>query len=154
MAQFLVAVVALLAVVVAWFQWWTPRQKLVLDLFDKQRFQVFLDLRTIASEAIQLGKISRPGQMNKITTELIKVHGLVSQLQVGHPPAAMRIMDHFEKMTPLFNRYLRMSQLSPSLPWQRRTSRPKMRISRKHLGAGRSELYIRYRSHDARAMRS
>ena len=65
-AQFLVAAVALLAVVVAWFQWWTARQKLVLDLFDKQRFQVFLDLRTIASEAIQLGKISRPGQMNEI----------------------------------------------------------------------------------------
>jgi hypothetical protein len=57
-----------------------------------------------------------------IYTELIKIHGLVSQLQVGHPPAAMRIMDHFEKMTPLFNRYLRMSQPSPSLPWQRRTS--------------------------------
>jgi hypothetical protein len=34
----------------------------------------------------------------------------------------MRIMDHFEKMTPLFNRYLRMSQPSLSLPWQRRTS--------------------------------
>ena len=57
MAQLLVAVVALLAVVVAWFQWWTARQKLVLDLFDKQRFQVFLDLRTIAGEAIQPGKI-------------------------------------------------------------------------------------------------
>ena len=50
LATVLATVIALLAAAIAFGQWWTARQKLVLDLFEK-RFQVYLDVRRIASEA-------------------------------------------------------------------------------------------------------
>jgi hypothetical protein len=65
MQSWALAAVGLLAAVIGGMQWWTARQKLVLDLFDK-RFQVFIDVRKIASEAIQSGKLQQPGSVNEV----------------------------------------------------------------------------------------
>jgi hypothetical protein len=91
----------------------------------------FIDVRSIASECFQLGKVTKPGGMNEVIARarflfdsdiyerLIEMHRLVGQLEVGNETAANRIMDQFEKMLPVFNRYLRMTQRLPSLPWDR-----------------------------------
>ena len=57
--------IAFVAVVIAAAQWWNTRQQLVLNLFEK-RFQVFLDVRKIASEALQNGRIDATGLINEI----------------------------------------------------------------------------------------
>jgi hypothetical protein len=116
--------IAFLAVAIGGMQWWTSRQKLVLDLFDK-RFEVFLDVRRIASEAMQLGKLERPGAVNEIIARgrflfgddmrqsLIKLHSLVTDLEMKQPRASFEISQHFDTMLPLFDRYLKMAQRPP-----------------------------------------
>src|SRR5882757_912515 len=101
--------IAFLAVAIGGMQWWTTRQKLVLDLFDK-RFQVFLDVRRIASEAMQLGKLEQPGAVNEIIARgrflfgddiqeaLIKLHGLAVELEMKQPHASYEISKHFDTM--------------------------------------------------------
>jgi hypothetical protein len=123
--------VAFFAALIAFGQWWTARQKLVLDLFEK-RFQVFMDLRSIASEALQLGKIQQhKGLINEvfarsrflfdddINDELTKMYSLVGELEVGRPGAAVEVNKQFEKMFPLFLPYLAMRQKLPTLPWDK-----------------------------------
>ena len=56
---------ALFAALIAFGQWWTARQRLVLDLFEK-RFAVFMELRTLVSEAVQEGKVSKPGSIKEV----------------------------------------------------------------------------------------
>ena len=120
--------VAILAVVIAFMQWWTARQKLVLDLFDK-RFQVFLDARRIASEVIQLGKAQQPGAINEViarsrflfgddvNTVLSRLHGLIGELELGNRNAATKVNALFDEMLPLFGQYLKMDQRSLRFPW-------------------------------------
>ena len=124
-----VVVIGVAASTIAFLQWWTARQKLVLDLFEK-RFQCFLDVRSIASECLQLGKVTQPRRMNEVIARarflfdndiydrLIEMHGLVGQLEAGNHLDASRIMGQFDEMLPVFNRYLRMTQRLPSPPWQ------------------------------------
>jgi hypothetical protein len=119
--------IAFLAVTIGRMQWWTARQKLVLDLFDK-RFQVFLDVRRIASEATQLGKLEHPGAVNEIIARgrflfgddiqesLVKLHTLAVELEMRQPHASFEISKHFDTMLPLFDRYLKMTQRAPRLP--------------------------------------
>lgn len=120
--------IAILAVVIAFMQWWTARQKLVLDLFDK-RFQVFLDARRIASEVIQLGKAQQPGAINEViarsrflfgddvNTVLSQLRGLIGELELGNRNAATKVNALFDEMLPLFGQYLKMDQRSPRFPW-------------------------------------
>jgi hypothetical protein len=61
--------IAVFAALIAFGHWWTARQKLVLDLFEK-RFQVFLDIPGIASEATQIRKINQRGFINEIESQL------------------------------------------------------------------------------------
>jgi hypothetical protein len=124
--NFLATAIALLAVVIAAMQWWNSREQLVFNLFEK-RFQVFMDVRTIAGEAIQLGKVSSRGLTNdvfargrflfgpELVKELTRLHSLVGELEAGRASAAVEISDHFNNMTPLFEPYLKMSQRMPSL---------------------------------------
>jgi len=96
---------------IAFGQWWTARQKLVLDLFEK-RFAIFMDLRRLVSEAIQLGKVSQPGSINEVIARsqflfgsdvnehLRELHRLFNELEVGRPSAPQEILEKFEKMTP------------------------------------------------------
>jgi hypothetical protein len=105
-------------------QWWNTRQQLVLNLFEK-RFQVFLDVRKIASEARQLGKINSTGLTNEIIArgrflfgpELVKelehLHSLVSELEAGSATTATEIANHFDKIAPMFEPYLKMPQQMP-----------------------------------------
>jgi hypothetical protein len=91
--------IAFLAVAIGGMQWWTARQKLVLDLFDK-RFQVFLDVRKIASVAMQLGRLEQPGEVNEIIARgrflfgddmqqsLVKLHSLATELEMKQPRAS------------------------------------------------------------------
>jgi hypothetical protein len=116
--------IAFLAVAIGGMQWWTARQKLVLDLFDK-RFQVFLDVRRIASEAMQLGMLEQPGAVNEIIARgrflfgddmqqaLSKLHSLATELEMKQPHASFAISQHFDTMLPLFDRYLKMTQRPP-----------------------------------------
>jgi hypothetical protein len=119
--------VALFAALIAFGQWWTARQKLVLDLFEK-RFAVFMELRTLVSEAVQLGKFSKPGSINKVLARsqflfggdvnerLRELHRLFTELEMGQPSAApQEILEKFEKMTPIFYPYLAMQQKVPEL---------------------------------------
>ena len=103
------------------------RQKLVLDLFDK-RFQVFIDVRKIASEAIQSGKLQQPGSVNEVVARgrflfgediqiaLLTLHRLTGEMAAGRINANIEVGDHFDHMLPLFERYLKMDQQSPKLP--------------------------------------
>jgi hypothetical protein len=123
--NFLATAIALLAVVIAGMQWWNSREQLVLNLFEK-RFQVFMDVRTIAGEAIQLGHVSR-GLTNEIfargrflfgpelVKELTSLHSLVGELEAGRAGAAIEISERFDKMGTLFEPYLKMAQRRPSL---------------------------------------
>lgn len=120
----LASAIALLAVVIALMQWSNSRQQLVLNLFEK-RFQVFLDVRRVASEALQNGRIDSKGLTNEIFArgrflfggELVKqlkhLHALASELEAGRTSAAIEINSHFEEITPLFDPYLKMSQRMP-----------------------------------------
>jgi hypothetical protein len=118
--------IALLTAVIGLMQWRTNRQKLVLDLFEK-RFQVFLDVRRVASEAIQLGKLKQPGCLNEVIArarfifgdeiynKLVEMHALATRLEMGQPQAATDITNLFDQMTPLFTPYLGMKQKLPRL---------------------------------------
>jgi hypothetical protein len=122
--------IALLAVIIGGMQWWLARQKLGFDLFER-RFQVFLDVRLLASEAIQLGKLQRAPHINEIVargrflfgndilTSLHKLHSLVLDLELREPSASIKISNLFDEMQPTFAKYLRMHQKFPRLPWQR-----------------------------------
>ena len=119
--------IAFLAVAIGIMQWWTARQKLVLDLFDK-RFEVFLDVRKVVSEAVQVGKLEPPGIMNEIIARgrflfgddihdaLVELHRLAGKLESGLPEASFEIGNHFDAILPLFDRYLKMTQRAPRLP--------------------------------------
>ncbi len=125
--------IALVAVAIAGMQWWNSRQQLILNLFEK-RFQVFLDVRKIASEAIQLGKVTSTGLANEVfargrflfgaelVKELEQLHSLVGELEAGRASAAMEISNHFDKITPLFEPYLKMPQRMPSLSTTKKAS--------------------------------
>jgi hypothetical protein len=120
--------VAVFAVIIAFMQWWTARQKLVLDLFER-RFQVFLDARRIASEAIQLGKAQQPGAINEVIARsrflfdddvndvLSRLHGLMGELEMGNLRAATEVNKILDELLPLFSEYLTMDQRPPRLPW-------------------------------------
>jgi hypothetical protein len=43
--------IAFLAVVIAAMQWWSTRERFVLDLFEK-RFAVYRDARKVANESV------------------------------------------------------------------------------------------------------
>jgi hypothetical protein len=88
-----------------------------------------MDVRRIASEALQVGKIESRGMTNEIFArgrflfgpELVKelehLHSLTSELESGRTSAAAEISNHFDKIIPLFEPYLKMSQrMPPSLP--------------------------------------
>jgi hypothetical protein len=116
--------IALVAVAIAAMQWWNTRQQLVLNLFEK-RFQVFMDVRKITSEALQLGKINSKGLINEViargrflfdrdlSEQLEHLNSLVSDLEAGRKSAAIEISEHFDKTIPLFDPYLKMSQRMP-----------------------------------------
>src|SRR5258708_33289204 len=99
--------IALLAVAIGGVQWWTARQRLVFDLFEK-RFQVFLDVRRIASEALQLGKLNDYGEMNEIVArarylfgddvfdKIKEMHSRTCALEVREPSAHMKINNLFD----------------------------------------------------------
>jgi hypothetical protein len=119
--------IALFAALIAFGQWWTARQKLMLDLFEK-RFQVFLDLRKIVSEALQLGKVVDKGLINEVLARsqflfgedindpIKKIYSLVGELEIGRAGAAIEINEQFEKMLAVFHPYLAMRQKHPELP--------------------------------------
>jgi hypothetical protein len=122
--SFLASAIALLAVVIAGMQWWNSRQQLVLSLFEK-RFQVFMDVRKLASEVLQLGRVESKGLINEIVargqflfdpelvTELDELGKLISELEAGRSSATIKIMDHFKQITPQFDPYLKMAQRIP-----------------------------------------
>jgi hypothetical protein len=116
--------IAFLAVAIAGMQWWNNRQQLVLNLFEK-RFQVFMDVRKLASEVLQVGRVQSKGLINEIVArarflfgdelnaELDKLGRLLSELEAGRPSAAIEVMDQFKQITPLFDPYLKMAQRMP-----------------------------------------
>jgi hypothetical protein len=117
-------VIALLAALIAFGQLWTARQKLILDLFEK-RFQVYLDVRRIASAGTQLGRLEDPGLANELLARgrflfgrdvvkaLEELHTLTINLEMKEPSAAAEINKHFKAMVPLFEPYLGMQQRLP-----------------------------------------
>lgn len=118
--------IAFLAVMIAGMQWWGTRQKFVFDLFER-RFKVFMDARTVASEALQLGKIQTRGLTNEIfargqflfgdemVAAFTKLHSLAGEVEVGRPGAGIELSNHFDSMLPMFRPYLKMPQRMPSL---------------------------------------
>jgi hypothetical protein len=124
--------IALLAVVIGGMQWWSTRQRFVLDLFEK-RFAVYQDARKIASEALQSNAILSKGLSNEVFTRgrflfgpemtiaFTRLHNLAGEVEVGRPGAAMELMNLFDQMQPMFMPYLNMPQKMPSLAriWRR-----------------------------------
>jgi hypothetical protein len=123
------AAIALFALAIAGAHWWNTRQSLALGLFEK-RFQVFMDVRKIASEALQGAAVTSKGLTNEIFTrgrflfgpelvrEFERLHALVGDLETGGgSTVAIEISEHFAKITPLFEPYLKMQQRMPSLPF-------------------------------------
>lgn len=119
-------VIALFVALISYMQWRTNRQKLVLDLFEK-RFQVFLDFRRVASEAIHLGELKDKGAMNEIIARgrflfgpdvmkrLQEMHSLAIKLEVKEPHAAIEMSNLFDDALPLFEPYLGLTQKLPRL---------------------------------------
>ena len=133
--------IALFAAAIAWGQWWTARQRLILDLFER-RFQAFLDFRRVVSQAIQLGRIENPASVNEIiararflfgadvTQALAQLHKETAILETtaamadqGHSGYAVRkikavqeINRLFDETLPLFERYMHMDQKAPKWP--------------------------------------
>jgi hypothetical protein len=125
---FLTAVVALIAVVIAGAQWWTARQKLVLDLFDK-RFAVYMELRNVVTVAANLTEIENTDDLKEviakssflfgddINNELNLIFKAAVRLENGEFNAAEEINVIFNRVRPLFASYLAMKQKQPSLPF-------------------------------------
>jgi hypothetical protein len=137
--------IALLAVAIAWGQWWPARQRLILDLFER-RFQVFLDFRRVASQAIQLGRIENPASVNEIiararflfgadvmqalaqwqqATTILEVTTVAAtaadsdrrnRYEVRKLEAVQEINRLFDETLPLFGRYMHMDQKPPKWP--------------------------------------
>jgi hypothetical protein len=107
-------------------QWWVGRQQFVLSLFEK-RYEVYMDVRRIASEALQNSKIDSRGLTNEIFARgqflfgddmvkaLQRLHALAGELETGRPSAAVDINDHFDAMRPMFAKYMGVPQRMPSL---------------------------------------
>jgi hypothetical protein len=121
--------IAMFAAFIAFGQWWTARQKLNLDLFEK-RFEVYKDLRNVISEAIQLGRVQQhAGLMNEvfarsqflfgdeINSSLTKIYSLVGEIGLGRADAVAQISQEFDAVRPLFTPYLAMTQKLPRAPW-------------------------------------
>lgn len=127
MWTFATIAVVLFAALIALGQWLTARQKLVLDLFEK-RFQVFMDLRRLVNEAVQLGKLTEPAAINEVLARsqflfgedinqpLRELFSLLGELEINRRVGGT-IAERFEKILPLFQAYLKMHQKMPELPW-------------------------------------
>jgi|GEM_PF-5795890 len=85
-----------------------------------------MDLRTLASEALQLGKVTNPASINEvlarsqflfdsdINTPLKEIHNLLGELEMGRS-VGPEVARKFEQMLPLFQSYLGMHQKLPAL---------------------------------------
>jgi hypothetical protein len=117
--------VALFATLIALGQWWTARQKLVLDLFEK-RFQVYMDLRSVASEILQHGQVRERGRINEviaraqflfdedINERLRKIYSLIGEVEMKQPGATGKVNEAFDEIRPFFMPYLAMKQKLPT----------------------------------------
>lgn len=104
--NYIATAIALLAAVIAAMQWWNSRQQFVYNLFEK-RFAVYKEVRTVASEAIQLGRINSKGLTNEIYASgrflfgddlekaLARLHELASELEGGQSQRSHR---HFKSL--------------------------------------------------------
>jgi hypothetical protein len=118
-------VIALLAAVIGFGQWRTNRTKLALDLFEK-RFAVFMDVRRIASEAVQQGKLTDWGLPHEVLARgrflfgsevqkaLDDLGEMTARFNAGDASAAVQIDEQFRRMIPMFEQYLRMQEKVPS----------------------------------------
>ena len=105
---------------VAYQQWVTARRKLSLDLFDK-RFAVFMDIRKLASEALQLGALTDVAAPNEVVAkgrflfgpeveaELLVFHAACTKLEVRDPNATVLTEASFQRLTDLMRPYLTFS---------------------------------------------
>jgi len=121
--------VALCAALIALGHWRVARQKLMLDLFDK-RFQVYMELRSIVSEAVQFNQIKEKGRINEviaraqflfdddINDHLKKIHSLVCELDPKRRHTVGKLSEAFDEVRPLFDSYLAMKQKYLNLPWE------------------------------------
>ncbi len=120
--------VASLAAVIAFGQWWTARKKLALDLFEK-RFSVFMDVRRLASEAFQLNGFTNKGEADEllararflfgddVNNALKDFHRISGKVEIKDPSAGGDLVMAYEKMIPLFERYLSLTDKPPRWPF-------------------------------------
>ncbi len=115
------AIIAIGLGVIAYFQWRTAHNKFVLDLFDR-RFQLFMDVREVASKGGSRNELSDPGLPNEliargrflfgpdILTDLEEVHTLCVKIETGDPHAHTQLHKKFTAMLPKFESHMRMGQ--------------------------------------------
>lgn len=74
-------VIAAIVAVIAFLQWHTARQKMVLDLFDK-RFAVYEDLRLVVSRFLENGQLTPiHGQFTPAARATSRPGGMITFMQ-------------------------------------------------------------------------
>lgn len=114
-------VVGIVVGYIAYRQWLTAREKLVLDLFDK-RFKVFKLLRTIVSELTSTGQLEDVGATNElvaegrflfgpeVTADFEEIHRIRLAFELRKLDASARLDAVFDRLLITMEPYLALRQ--------------------------------------------
>ncbi|MCW0016254.1 hypothetical protein [Rhizobium sp. BT-226] len=112
--------IALAVGVIAYRQWRTAHEKVMLDLFEK-RFEVFMSVREIVSKGGIRRLFRDPGLPNEVvargrflfdedvTAQLQEVHRLCGQVETGSTTASGELYDLFPSIMAKMDPYMRMT---------------------------------------------
>ena len=130
--------VSAVVAVVAFLQWRTAHQKVMLDLFDR-RFSIFMDVRLIASTGADRSRFDQglPNEIiargrflfgKEVVTILTEIHDLCSAKDVGRlQPGALD--DAFQRFIASVEPYMKMDQKRVRTPREWLSDRNKIRLS-------------------------
>ncbi|WP_105437685.1 hypothetical protein [Neorhizobium sp. T25_13] len=131
--------VAIAAGAIAYRQWRTAHEKVVLDLFEK-RFEVFMGVREIVSRGGKRTLLRDQGLPNEllargrflfgrdVVSELEEIHRLCAEVDTGSHTAFRELHETFDRILVKLEPYMEMSQKRVSWgDWL--TERNKTRLS-------------------------
>jgi hypothetical protein len=124
--------------IIAFLQWRTAHQKVMLDLFDR-RFSVFMDVRLIASNGADRNKFGQglPNEIiargrflfgKEVVAILTEIHDLCTAKDIGQlKPGALD--DAFRRFIESIEPYMKMDQKRVRTPAEWLSDRNKKRLS-------------------------
>ncbi|WP_426227403.1 hypothetical protein [Pararhizobium sp. DWP3-4] len=117
--------IALAAGVIAYRQWRTAHEKVVLDLFEK-RFEVFMSVREIVSKGGNRKLFTDLGLANEVLArgrflfgrdvvdELVEIHRICGEVDVGSQTAFMEMHRTYDRVLKKLEPYMNMHQKKAS----------------------------------------